>query len=537
MNPSPASTPGSRIVPANALRPRLPLILALMLATGAEAFTSSAVGIALPRIAASFAASPDEISWVVTLYLAAFAVSLPLTAWRSDVLGQRRYLGLSMLLYAVASLGCLFSASLPELLAFRIVEGAAGAAFLARAIVTFTREFRPPALYYAFFIFMCAFGLRSLGLPFGGYLVDHLSWRWLFAVPVVLLLGGALPALLLSPEIWPRRRTFRPDFAGLALLAAGLGALTIAVVRGERDAWFASPTIVCLLGLAALSLPLFAWQEHRPENRRRMITFASLHHPGMVVGLALSFLAGLMMVGGLYVLPLFLIGVVRCDAFRAGMVMSVDSWSMLAGLALAVWSLGRIRTRALLVAAGALFGGSMLLLAFRITSGTPVSEFYLPMVLHGLGVGLSLPPIGIYSFLSMGANDLHNSEGRAWNFTVRQIGGAVAVGLVVVLLDFRATVHSTQLSAHLATIGSLLSPTLQAIGRGLVAHGLAPALAGRAADAVLGRLVARESTVLAFRDIFLLTAVVGAAMAGLGLCLPRPQPVRAGGRPHRSSVR
>lgn len=96
------------------------------------------------------------------------------------------------------------------------------------------------------------------------------------------------------------------------------------------------------------------------------------------------------------------------------------------------------------------------------------------------------------------------------------------MGLIVVLLDQRATVHSVQLGADLATAGPLLSQTLAAISRGLVGHGLPPALAGRAADAVLGGMVARESMVLAFRDLFLLTAVVGAALAALGLCLPRP---------------
>jgi len=526
MNSAPTFAPVPAAAVPPTLRARLPLILALMLATGADAFTSSAVGIALPRIAADFAASPDEISWAVTLYLAAFAVSLPLTAWRADVFGQRRYLAGAMVVYLAAALGCIIAPTLPVFLALQLVLGAAGAAFLARAVVTITREFRPPTIYQAFFIFMGAFGIRSLGLPFGGYLVDHLSWRCLFAVPAALLGLGALPALLRSAEIWPRRRALRPDVPGLALLGAGLGALLVAALRGERDDWLGSPVIVTLLAIAVLALPLFVWQEHRRGNGRRMITFASLRHPGMGVGLALSFLAGVMMVGGLYVLPQFLLNVVGCDAWHTGVLMSVDSWAILAGLALAVWSLGRLQTRALLPAAGALFSTAMLLLAFRITSGTPVEALVVPMVLHGLGVGLALPPIGIFSFRRLGANDRHNSEGRAWNYTARQLGGALAVGLIVVLLDRRATVHSTQLGADLATVGPLLPATLAAIGRGLVAHGLPPALAGRAAEAVLGRLVARESTVLAFRDLFLLTAVIGVALGALGFCLPRPAPAR-----------
>ncbi|HVU23430.1 MAG TPA: MFS transporter [Opitutus sp.] len=504
----------------------LPLILALALATGTEAFTTSAVGIALPRIAGDFAASPDEISWAVTLYLAAFTVFLPLTAWRADILGQRRFLGASIVVYLVASLGCMLSPSLPVFLAWRVVQGAAGATFLARAVFTFTKEFRPPVLFNVFFIFMAAFSLRALGLPLGGYLVDHLSWRWLFAVPAVVLAGGALPALLASEEVWPAQRERRPDFSGLALLTAGLGALTILAVRGERDDWFASPAILALLGFAIVALPVFAWEQHRAGNRHPLITFASLRRSGMGVGMTLSFLAGLMLVGGVYVLPQFLERVTGTDAYRAGWLMSIDAFAMIAGLASAVMTIRRVRTRGLLAVSGLAFAGSMLLLAFRITSATPVEALWLPLALHGFGVGLALPPIGIFSFGAIGADHRLNGEGRAWHYTARQLGATVAVATAVGLIDTRATVHSSALAANFTVENPLVRGTAAAIAHGLAAHGVTPALSLPAARAVLDHLLVRESTVLAFHDLFLATALVGIAVALLGFALPKPGAAR-----------
>ncbi|MGH8162381.1 MAG: MFS transporter, partial [Gammaproteobacteria bacterium] len=287
------------------------LAIALALAAGTEAFTSSAVGIALRRMAADFSASPDEISWAVTLYLTAYALALPLTAWLSDLLSQRRYLALSIGLYAVASLGCATSGSLPVFLIWRTIQGAAGAAFIARAIFTFTKELRPPGLTRALLILIGGFSLKALGLPFGGLLINSYSWRWIFVVPAVLMLGGALPALAASTEVWPRQNARRPDGAGIVLLGAGLAMLLVALLRGERDEWFASPAITALVALGALALLGFAWRQLRRRDRRHLLPLAILRYRGMSVGVLLSVLAGVMMIGGLYVLPQFFLGIVH----------------------------------------------------------------------------------------------------------------------------------------------------------------------------------------------------------------------------------
>lgn len=503
------------------LRPHLPLVIALALATGGEVFTSSAVGLALPKMAAQFSASPDEISWAVTFYFTGYLVCLPLTAWLSDLLGQKRHVGFSIAVYIASSLGCMASPSLAIFLMMRTIQGAAGACFVARAIFTFTKELRPPVLFRALYIFIGAFSLRAFGLPFGGYLVENLSWRWLFAVPVVVMGFGALPALFLSREIWPRRVQSKTNFTGLIALAAGFGAFLILLYRGQRSDWFASPAMVVLFATALVALPVFFWQQNRVTNRRSLITVESLRHRGMGVGVTLSFLAGVMMVGGLYVLPQFLLRVVGCNARLTGWLMSIDAFGTMAGLALAAWTVGRWPTRSLLTASGILFTTSLFVFAFRITSGTPVSSLYLPLALHGFGVGLALPPIGIFSFRAMGTNFQHSSEGRAWHYTARQLGGAVALAFTVLLLDVRSTVHSSRLNEALTNVNQPLAQTVAAIGRGLSSRGFTPALAEPAAHLVVSRIVAREATVLAFQDVFFFTTIFGVAVSALSFGLPK----------------
>lgn len=520
-----ASTPS----PAR-LAPYLPLVIALALAAGTEAFVSTAVGIALPRIAADLSASPDEISWAVTLYLTGYAVALPLTAWLSDRFGQRPYLGFSILAYAAASLGCLASTSLTSFLVWRTLEGAAGSAFLARAIFTFTKELRPPVLTRALMIFIGGFSLRAFGLPFGGLLIDSYSWRWIFAAAALLLIGGALPALLQSAEIWPRRPAApSPDTAEIVLLGVGLGALLVALARGERDEWLASPTIAGLVLVGATALAGFVWRQIRGRGGRHVLPLSVLHYGGMAVGVVLSFLAGAMLIGGVYVLPQFFLGIVHTDAYRAGWLMSLDGWALMAGLASAANLLGRRMTRAPLMLSGLTFAFSMLWLARCVTSATPIEALYGPVLLHGYAVGLALPPIGIFSFRAIGANHADNSEGRAWHYTARQVGAAVAVALAVVVLDVRTTAHSGRLAEHFTTLNPAATQAVAAIGRALVSHGLAPAAAGPAAHLVADHMVMREATVLAFRDFFVLAAAVGLAVSALTFGLPgvprrRPAP-------------
>jgi DHA2 family multidrug resistance protein len=504
-----------------ALRPHLPLVIALALATGGEVFTSSAVGLALPKMAAQFSASPDEISWAVTFYFAGYLTGLPLTAWLSDLLGQKRYVGFSIGVYVAASLGCIASPSLAIFLVMRTIQGAAGACFVARAIFTFTKELRPPVLFRALYIFIGAFSLRAFGLPFGGYLVENLSWRWLFVVPVVEMAFGALPALFFSKEIWPRRVQPQTDFSGLIALVAGFGAFLILLYRGQRSDWFASPAIVVLLVTVLVALPVFFWQQNRHTNCRSLITIESLRYRGMGVGVTLSFLAGVMMVGGVYVLPQFLLRVAGCNAQLTGWLMSIDAFGTMAGLALAAWTLGHVPTRSLLTVSGIVFTASLLLFAFRITSATAVGSLYLPLALHGFGVGLALPPIGIFSFRAMGANFQHSSEGRAWHYTARQLGGAVALAFTVLILDVRTTVHSSRLDEGFTNVNQPFAQTVSAIGRGLSSHGFAPALAEPAARLVVSRIVTREATVLAFQNIFLFTTIVGVAVSALSFGLPK----------------
>lgn len=514
------TTAGPASDPA-AILEHMQLILGLAIAAGMEAFVSSAVSLALPRIAADFSASPDEISWAVTLYLVGFAIALPGSAWCATQLGQKKFLSLCVAGYIIASIGCALTTLLPTFLAMRLIQGAAGASFVARALFTFTKEFRPPALIYVLFVLVGSFSLRAIGLPIGGLFIDEYSWRWIFWITAGVLSLAALPLLLLSREVWPRSEQKGGDYMGFVYLVAFFGALLIALGRGQREAWSASPYVVTLLTAAAFALFAYIWREVEGGLGGSILPLRLLALPQMAIGATLSFFAGFMLTSGLYVLPQFLLGVVRWDSFHVGLLMSIDSFGLMAGIAAAAWTLGKFMTRTLVVASGLLFSLSMILLASRMSAQTPVEAFYLPSVLRGFAVGLALPPIGIFSFIGIASDPRRNGQGRAWQYTIRQLGAVAGMAFVVWWLDQRLIVHSSHLGQSLSLGTSPASQYLSQVSRGLSTSGLSPFTEGAAANLLLSRLVAREASILAYQDTFGVLALIGVLVASGGLLLPR----------------
>jgi len=500
------------------------LVAALTLATAAEAFVLGGVGVALPNMAASFGASADEISWAVTLYLVGFTLMLPLTAWFSDVLGQRLFLAASMVVYMLTSVGCAASHSLTMFLVMRTLQGAAGAPYLVRALLTFGTRLTPAAFRGASFIIAIPFAFKTISPIISGYLADNYSWRYFFLIPIPLLGLAALLPLIMSTEVWPCRRHPHPDVLGLALLIAGLGGLFIALYRGQQDAWFDSAMIRGMIGVAVISIPLLIWHSHRPGNHRRFLALESLGHRGVIAGLFYGFFVGVFLYAGLYLLPQLLRVVGRHDAFGAGLLTSVDFLATTVGLVICVFFMGVVRTRAWLFLSSMLFTASMILFATRQTSATADEALYLPLILRGLSIGFLLPSSAMLTFQAvLSANHGHTAEARGLLHTTRQLGGAIGIAVIVAMLDARGTLHSSQLTEHLSSASPTYHRVLATLTTGLAHHGLAPAVSERAAQVALEAMVRREATVLSYQDVFFVLAGIGAVASVLAFAFESPR--------------
>ncbi|MEJ2589333.1 MAG: DHA2 family efflux MFS transporter permease subunit, partial [Deltaproteobacteria bacterium] len=237
--------------------------ITVMFPTFIEIMDTSVVNVSLPHIQGSLNAGLDEVTWVLTSYLVSNAIVIPTSGWIANLMGRRRYLLVSLLLFTASSVICGIAPSLWVLVVFRILQGMGGGGLqpLSQAILleTFPKEEHGMAM--AFFG-MGVVLAPILGPVVGGWLTDQASWRWIFYInlPAGLLASLLVFAFIQDPPYIQKRR-FHIDRWGLFFLCVGLGCLQIVLDKGQRDDWFQSDFILYLSIVSLVSLALFVWVE------------------------------------------------------------------------------------------------------------------------------------------------------------------------------------------------------------------------------------------------------------------------------------
>src|SRR6266850_6558099 len=220
------------------------ITVCVILATLMQALDTTIANVALPHIQGSVSASQDQISWVLTSYIVAAAIMTPPTGFLAARFGRKRLFLIAVACFTVASLLCGVAQTLPEMVAFRLLQGVFGAALvpLSQAVLldAYPKEQHGSA--------MALWGLGVmvgpiLGPTLGGYLTEYYNWRWVFLINLPFGIMAFLGILGFVPETTrDRERPF--DFFGFAMLSLGIGALQLMLDRGETKGWFGSTEII-----------------------------------------------------------------------------------------------------------------------------------------------------------------------------------------------------------------------------------------------------------------------------------------------------
>ncbi|MGA7156561.1 MAG: DHA2 family efflux MFS transporter permease subunit [Acidobacteriaceae bacterium] len=210
-----------------------------------EVLDTSVANVALPYIAGNLGASYDDSTWVLTSYLAANAIILPISGWFAEMIGRKRYFMISLTIFTVSSLLCGLAPSLPMLLFFRAIQGIGGGGLQPMAQAILNDTFPPEQRGQAFALYgITAVLAPTVGPMLGGWITDSYSWRWIFFItlPVVLLALYLTHTLVEDPPFLRRlkRGGIRIDYIGISLLTLGVGSLQIVLDKGQEDDWFGS---------------------------------------------------------------------------------------------------------------------------------------------------------------------------------------------------------------------------------------------------------------------------------------------------------
>jgi MFS transporter, DHA2 family, multidrug resistance protein len=504
------------------------LLLGLGFATGMEFFCNDSMNLVLPDIVGTLGVSPDEGSWILTTYSCSLFLGVPISIWMACHFGYRRYLIGSILVFALASVGCALAQDLPTMLFWRAVQGLAGAGLYvwwrASIYLLMPKPQRSPALMKVSTMLYLS---SAAGLLLSGFLTDELSWRLIF-LPNLAYASIAIPILLRNfPELPPERhpRLVETDYGGIALLASALVSLQVLLNRGQIDDWFGSTFIQALAWTSAISLALFVFWQASPLNRTPLLRLELMADRRVLSSALIGIFTGIILSSSLYALPEFLRNVASQphSATRTGQIMCTYALAAAAIRPFVVPLVARIGQRKTIVLALVMLVASMLTFARLLTSDTPDTYYILPLILYAFCLSPLLPSVGSGTVARIEQNQL--LDGVSLYMTFRQFGAALGVALITILIEQRETLHSSRLVEAVRSAGALTHDWIATAASTVVARGGESLIeAKRMAVGLLAGAAFQQSATLAYADAFLFMAAIGVVTLVLVPLIPPTPP-------------
>jgi len=506
---------------AEAINPWL-IAITVTMATFMELLDTAIANVSLPHIAGGLATSYDESTWVLTSYLVANAVVLPLSAWLSRVFGRKNYYMACVALFTLSSLMCGFAPSLGLLIFFRVLQGIAGGGLapVEQAILVDTFPVSKRAAAFALYS-MAIVTAPAVGPPLGGWITDSFSWRWIFFINVPIgILSLVLTSRILSdpPEFKREAEAARAagklkvDYVGILLIAMGFACLEVVLDRGERLDWFESNFIISFLAIAttALGFAIF-WELHHPDP---VVEIRLLKERNFAIANAYYFLFGFVLFGSTVLIPQMLQSLYGYTATDAGLVLGPGAMVIVVLAPVVVRLVSRIPVARLLAVGFAVLGLAMWYFA-GFNLATNYARETGARALQGLGIAFLFVPATqlAYSYLPKEKNNKASSLTNLF----RNQGGSFGIALVTTLLSRRMQYHQSVLAAHVTTFNQPLNATVTGITNYFVGHGVSVADAPVKALAQVYATVQQQAAMLAFLDCFRILGVV--AFVGVPLAI------------------
>jgi DHA2 family multidrug resistance protein len=528
---APRLSPGDEAA-AFVARHRWFILLGLITAAIMEVLDTTIVNVALPQMAGNLGATHEEIGWVSTGYILSNVVFLPMTAFFAERFGRQRYLTFSIVLFVVASFFCGTSDTLVELVFWRIVQGAGGAALLSTAQATLRQIFpaEQQGLVQAIFL-LGVIVAPTLGPTLGGWITDNYQWHWCFFINVPIGVAATfLVTTFLKDPPGQRRRGGDIDWPGIALLTTGVGSLQYVLEQGNSKDWFSNGLIVRLSILSAVSLiSLLIW-ELSPRNKHPVVELRVLKNRDLAACLFLFVALGFALYGGTFMFPLFTQTILNFTPTKTGLSL------MPGGLATAASALlcGRLLTGARPLAdARALIGVGVVLIIWAmwrlghlsVLSGD--DDVRAALIIRGAALGLLFAPINNVAFASLKPGEAQQASGLI-NLS-RQLGGSFGIAVLASYVTRHTQIHRVDLISQLDITNPLARERLQGLTAFLLGRGYSAVSARQGALALLDGQVMRQAAMLSYNDAWMMLLGTFVVVSPAILLLRKPRPLS--GRP------
>jgi len=500
------------------------ILLGLITAAIMEVLDTTIVNVALPQMAGNLGATHEEIGWVSTGYILSNVVFLPMTAFFAERFGRQRYLTFSIILFVVSSFFCGTSRSLIELVIWRILQGAGGAALLSTAQATLRQifPFEQQAMVQSVFL-LGVIVAPTLGPTLGGWITDNYQWHWCFFINVPIGIASTfLVATFLKDPPGMRRRGGDVDWLGIVLLTVGVGSLQYVLEQGNSKDWFSSATILRLAILSGVSLVTLLVWELSPRNRHPVIDLHVLRNRELAVCLTLFVSLGFALYGGTFIFPLFTQTILGFTPTETGVSL------MPGGIATAVTALlcGRLLTSSrvegrILIGIGVVLIMTAMWRLGHLSVSAGQDDVLVALIIRGAALGLLFAPINYVAFGSLRPGEAQQAAGLI-NLS-RQLGGSFGIALLASYVTHQTQIHRVDLVSRLDPGNPLVQQRLDELVAGFLAHGVPLATAKQAALKLLDGQVNRQAAMLSYNDAWFLVLATFVVVSPAILLLRRPQ--------------
>ena len=481
------------------------LIIGIMAATLLQVLDTTIANVAIPHMQSTLSATPDTITWVLTSYIIASAVAMPITGWLADRIGSRKLFIWSVGGFVAASMLCGMAQSLPQMVLFRALQGVGGA-FIAplsqAAMLDTTRPSKQPQI-----IALWGLGVMIgpiLGPILGGWITENWNWRWCFYVNVPV---GALCLVIMFAQLPSRpvvKRRF--DLFGFSLIALSLSGLQLFLDRGNHVDWFASHEIWIYSFIVASSLWIAAI--HFVTSPHPLFDRSLFANANFVIALLFMLVIGMVMFATMALLPPMLQGLFNYDVLGTGIALMPRGVGVLITMQMSAYFVRKGLDARWMVGVGFIIGAYSL---HQMAGWSLAADWYHIIVsgfIQGLGIGMVFIPLQGMAFATLPPH-LRTDGSSLLNLT-RNVGSSVGISIMETVLTHNVQVSHSDLAGHITAsmINVIDLSTLDRFGS-----------YGASALSLINAEVSRQAAMVAYIDDFYLMMWMSLAAVPLVLIM------------------
>lgn len=471
---------------------------------------SSIVNVALNDMAGTLGASLDEVGWVVTGYILANVVVMPLNGWLTARFGRRNFYAACIVIFTIASFLCGTATSVWQLVFYRVIQGIGGGALQPTAQAILFESYPPEKRSGA----MAIFGLGAMvgpaiGPTLGGVIVDNYSWPLIFFINLPIgVIAFFMTLAYIKDQTYIKRDTSPIDFLGLGLLTAGVASLQFVLERGQREDWFSSETIVVASFIAVITLVWLVIRELR--DPRPLIDLKVFRSRSFTAGNIIGVVSGFGLFGLNLVLPLYFQNVIGLDATQTGLALLPGAIATAISMPLAGRAARFLDTRVSIGAGLAVFALGCWMMG-GLNGNAGFWDIFWPRSVQGFALGFLFVPLTTATLAGISRAEMAGATGV---YTlVRQLGGSLGIAI----LQFVETRYQDAAYAGLAAQVRLGNPNVATLVQ-----------SSPNASVVLSQLYAQvmaNAETIAYNNIFRLCAIIFLISVPSVLLLQKAKPV------------